>query len=250
MAINRKIYVVKRIFESSGKKLRLLLLLNTLASLLYIMTYGLTIINLSVIILIYFLTMCFGMVITFHRYYSHSSFVFKNKVLQYICTSLGLLSGSGSVFGWCAVHNKHHAKHDTEEDPHDTSKGLLRLLTLDYDYNIESKYVRHLFKNKFLMYTHKYYYLIILSYILLLYYMFGLQGIIVGFSIPSVLVVLAEGLTTYFLHKDGKPRCVKWMNWLVFGDGDHEEHHRNVKQYKLNHGDLSGWIIQHFLKRT
>lgn len=241
---------MKRIFESSGKKLRLLLLLNTLASLLYIMTYGLTIINLSVIILIYFLTMCFGMVITFHRYYSHSSFVFKNKVLQYICTSLGLLSGSGSVFGWCAVHNKHHAKHDTEEDPHDTSKGLLRLLTLDYDYNIESKYVRHLFKNKFLMYTHKYYYLIILSYILLLYYMFGLQGIIVGFSIPSVLVVLAEGLTTYFLHKDGKPRCVKWMNWLVFGDGDHEEHHRNVKQYKLNHGDLSGWIIQHFLKRT
>ncbi len=241
---------MKRIFESSGKKLRLLLLLNTLASLLYIMTYGLTIINLSVIILIYFLTMCFGMVITFHRYYSHSSFVFKNKLLQYICTSLGLLSGSGSVFGWCAVHNKHHAKHDTEEDPHDTSKGLLRLLTLDYDYNIESKYVRHLFKNKFLMYTHKYYYLIILSYILLLYYMFGLQGIIVGFSIPSVLVVLAEGLTTYFLHKDGKPRCVKWMNWLVFGDGDHEEHHRNVKQYKLNHGDLSGWIIQHFLKRT
>ena len=241
---------MKRIFESSGKKLRLLLLLNTLASLLYIITYGLTIINLSVIILIYFLTMCFGMVITFHRYYSHSSFVFKNKVLQYICTSLGLLSGSGSVFGWCAVHNKHHAKHDTEEDPHDTSKGLLRLLTLDYDYNIESKYVRHLFKNKFLMYTHKYYYLIILSYILLLYYMFGLQGIIVGFSIPSVLVVLAEGLTTYFLHKDGKPRCVKWMNWLVFGDGDHEEHHRNVKQYKLNHGDLSGWIIQHFLKRT
>ena len=241
---------MKRIFESSGKKLRLLLLLNTLASLLYIMTYGLTIINLSVIILIYFLTMCFGMVITFHRYYSHSSFVFKNKVLQYICTSLGLLSGSGSVFGWCAVHNKHHAKHDTEEDPHDTSKGLLRLLTLDYDYNIESKYVRHLFKNKFLMYTHKYYYLIILSYILLLYYMFGLQGVIVGFSIPSVLVVLAEGLTTYFLHKDGKPRCVKWMNWLVFGDGDHEEHHRNVKQYKLNHVDLSGWIIQHFLKRT
>ena len=194
--------------------------------------------------------MCFGMVITFHRYYSHSSFVFKNKLLQYICTSLGLLSGSGSVFGWCAVHNKHHAKHDTDEDPHDTSKGLLRLLTLDYDYNIESKYIRHLFKNKFLMYTHKYYYLIILSYLLLLYSTFGLQGIIVGFSLPSMLVVLAEGLTTYFLHKDGKPRCVKWMNWLVFGDGDHEEHHRNVKQYKLNHGDLSGWIIQHFLKRT
>lgn len=240
---------MKRIFESSGKKLRLLLLLNLLASFLYIITYGLTIIDLGVIILIYFLTMCFGMVITFHRYYSHASFHFKNKVLQYICTLLGLLSGSGSVFGWCAVHNKHHAKHDTDEDPHDTSKGLLRLLTLDYDYNIESKYIRHLFKNKFLMYTHKYYYLIILSYLLLLYSTFGLQGIIVGFSLPSMLVVLAEGLTTYFLHKDRKPRCVKWMNWFVFGDGDHEEHHRNVKQYKLNHGDLSGWIIQHFLKR-
>ena len=241
---------MKRVFESSGKKLRLLLFLNILFSTLYILMYGLTLLDLSVIMVIYFLTMCLGMVITFHRYYSHASFIFKNKVLQYLCTSLGLLSGSGSVFGWCAVHNKHHDKHDTPEDPHDTSKGLLKLITLDYDYNIESKYVKHLFKNNFLMYTHKYYYLLLLLHISALYYFFGLQGVAIGFSIPSILVVLAEGLTTYFLHKDGKPRCVKWMNWLVFGDGDHAEHHKNVKKYKLKHGDLSGWIIEHFLKRT
>jgi len=241
---------MKRLFESTGQKLRLLLLVNIIASIFYIYVNGFTLLDIFVILILYFLTMCLGMVITFHRYYSHASFTFKNNIIKYVCTLLGLLSGSGSVFGWCAVHNKHHAKHDTAEDPHDTSKGLLRLLTLDYDYNIESKYVKHLFKDKFLMYTHKYYYLILLIYISLLYYALGIHGVIVGFSFPSLLVVLAEGLTTYFLHKDGKPRCVKWMNWLVFGDGDHAEHHKDVKQYKLKHGDVSGWLIQHFLKRV
>tara|TARA_R110000822_G_scaffold58354_1_gene146041 strand:- start:182 stop:907 length:726 start_codon:yes stop_codon:yes gene_type:complete len=239
---------MKRLFESTGQKLRVLLLFNVLASILYTATYGFTIVDISIVLLLYFLTMCLGMVITFHRYYSHKSFTFKNNTLKYICTFLGLLSGSGSVFGWCAVHNKHHAKHDTEEDPHDTSKGLLKLLTLDYDYNIDSKYVRYLFKDKFLMYTHKYYYILILTYVGILYSLFSIQGVIVGFSLPSALTVLAEGLTTYFLHKDGKPRCVKWINWLVFGDGNHSEHHKDVKQYKLKHGDLSGWLIKNVLK--
>ena len=76
------------------------------------------------------------MVCTYHRFYSHKYFDFRNKFTKYLCTTLGLLSGSGSVFGWCGVHNKHHDKHDTPEDPHDSKKGFLSLITLNYDYNI------------------------------------------------------------------------------------------------------------------
>tara|TARA_B100000902_G_C27269609_1_gene895558 strand:- start:535 stop:1305 length:771 start_codon:yes stop_codon:yes gene_type:complete len=238
---------MKRIFESSGIKLRLLMLLNFIATVSYLSYFGISTVNVLTVLVMYFLFMAVGMVSTFHRFYSHKSFEFRNKFLEYFCTSLGLLSGSGSVFGWCAVHNKHHDKHDTPEDPHDPSRGLLSLLTLNYNYNIELKYVKYLFKNKFLMFTHKYYYLLIASFVLSLYSLFGIQGIVFGFCMPSFLSVVAQGMTTYFLHSDGNPQCVRWINVLVFGDGNHDEHHLDTKKYKLKYDDVSGWIIENLL---
>ena len=240
---------MRRLFESSGNKLRGLLLFNVIATSLYLFTYGMSLLNLSVVLGMYFLFMGVGMVSTFHRFYSHKSFEFRNKFLEYFCTTLGLLSGTGSVFGWCGVHNKHHDKHDTSEDPHGPDRGLLNLLTLNYNYDIELKYVKYLFKNKFLMFTHKYYYLLILGFVLSLYTLFGLPGVIFGFCMPSVLNVVAQGLTTAFLHKDGSPRLVRWMNILVFGDGNHSEHHENTKKYKLKYDDISGWLIENVLMK-
>ncbi len=237
------------LFESSGTKLRLLLLANVLVSIEYLAFYGMSLANLSVVLIMYFLYMCIGMVCTYHRFYSHKSFNFRNKFTKYLCTTLGLLSGSGSVFGWCGVHNKHHDKHDTPEDPHDSKKGFLSLITLNYDYNIELRYVKYLFKDKFLMLTHKYYYLMLSTYVLLLAIFFGFEGIVFAFCIPSAINVMVQGLTTFFLHKDGAPRYVNWLNWLVFGDGNHDEHHKDVKQYKLKHYDISGWIIHWILKK-
>lgn len=240
---------MKRIFESSGKKLRLLLLINTLIAFSYLFTNGITLGNIAVSALMYFLFMGIGMVCTFHRFYSHKSFEFRNKFLEYVSTTLGLLSGSGSVFGWCGVHNKHHHLHDTPEDPHNSNRGLLNLLTLNYNYDIELKYVKYLFKNKFLMFTHKYYYLLILGFVLSLYITFGLPGVVFGFCIPSMMSVVAQGMTTYFLHEGGKPQTVRWMNILVFGDGNHIEHHKDSKKYKLKHDDISGWLIENVLMK-
>lgn len=157
-----------KIFESSAIKIKMLLLSNILISIFYITTYDVTIYNVASMLLIYSLFMCLGMVVTYHRYYAHYSFTFKNKLYKYICTMLGLLSGSGSVLNWCAVHNKHHDKHDTPEDPHDTSKGLFNLITLNYNYNIELKYFKYLLKDKFLVFSHRYYLSLILIYVICL----------------------------------------------------------------------------------
>lgn len=238
-----------KIFESSALKIKFLLLSNILLSIFYLSVYEISLYNVLIALSIYFLFMCLGMVVTYHRYYAHYSFAFKNKLYKWICTILGLLSGSGSVLNWCAVHNKHHDKHDTSEDPHDSSKGLFNLLTLNYDYNIELKYFKYLLKDKFLVYTHRYYFILIFSYVALLSLFFGIQGVVFGFSIPSFLVVFVEALTTYFLHKGGKPRYVAWLNWLVFGDGNHDKHHKDLSLYKLEKNDLSGWIIHNVLRR-
>ena len=81
-----------KIFESSAIKIKMLLLSNILISILYITTYDVTIYNVASMLLIYSLFMCLGMVVTYHRYYAHYSFTFKNKLYKYICTMLGLLS--------------------------------------------------------------------------------------------------------------------------------------------------------------
>ena len=239
-----------KIFESSALKIKTLLLSNIVLSIFYIGSYGVSLYNVANVIVVYFLFMCLGMVIGYHRYYSHYSFKFKNKFYRYVCTVLGLLSGSGSVLNWCAVHNKHHAKHDTPEDPHCPSRGLFNLMLLNYNYDIELKYYKYLLKDKFLVFTHRYYLSFILSYIICLWLFFGIKGIVFGFSIPSVLVVFMQGITTFFFHKDGIPRYANRLNWLVFGDGNHDEHHKNVKQYKLKYYDISGWIIDNILRRA
>jgi stearoyl-CoA desaturase (delta-9 desaturase) len=239
-----------KIFESSAIKIKILLLSNILLSILYVSQYGISGYNTITLLSIYFLFMCLGMVITYHRYYAHYSFKFKNNFYKYVCTTLGLLSGSGSVLNWCAVHNKHHDKHDTPEDPHDSSKGLFNLITLNYDYNIELKYFKYLLRDKFLVFSHRYYLCLILIYVICLGFLFGIEGVVFGFSIPSFLVVFVEALTTYFLHKGGKPRYVAWLNWFVFGDGNHDSHHKDLSLYKLERNDLSGWIIHNILRRA
>jgi len=239
-----------KIFESSAIKIKMLLLSNIAVSIFYITMYDINMYNVASMLLVYFLFMCLGMVVTYHRYYAHYSFTFKNQLYKYICTILGLLSGSGSVLNWCAVHNKHHDKHDTHEDPHDTSKGFFNLITLNYNYNIELKYFKYLLKDKFLVFSHRYYLVLILLYVSCLALFFGIEGIVFGFSIPSALVVFVEALTTYFLHKGGQPRYVAWLNWLVFGDGNHDSHHKDLSLYKLERYDISGWLIHNILRRT
>ncbi len=237
-----------KIFESTGQKVRLLLLTNTLIASSYLFINGVTLENVVISTLMYFLFIAIGMVCTFHRFYSHKSFEFRNKFIKYVCTMFGLLSGSGSVIGWCGVHNKHHDKHDTPDDPHDFKKGFLNLITLNYNYDIELKYVKYLLKDKFLVITHKYYYLIILMYVVMLTIFFGFKGMVFGFCIPSMITVIVQGMTTYFLHEGGSPQTVRWMNIFVFGDGNHVEHHKNSKKHRHDKDDISGWIIDNILK--
>ena len=89
----------------------------------------------------------------------------------------------------------------------------------------------------------------ILMYVTMITIFFGIEGVVFIFSIPSALNVFIQGVTTFFFHKDGVPRYVNWLNWFVFGDGNHDEHHKNVKKYKLKNYDISGWMIDKILKR-
>ena len=243
-------------------------ILNIIVSLLFIATQGITLPNLAIVLSLFFIMNCLGITVTYHRYWTHSSFTFKYKWLEKFCTLCGILSGSGSGIGWVNIHRQHHLNSDTELDPHSAEKGFLKkfkhhilmphkLLKLDYSVESGSKYIRRLLRNKFLIRSHQLYYLIVLTYCLFLGLAFGLPGIVLGFCMPSALTMFAQILTNFLNHKNKnvyEPVNVWWMNILSFGDGWHKNHHDNqtgyttkIKWFEL---DISGLVIKYFLRKA
>ena len=59
----------------------------------------------------------FGMSLALHRYFSHKGFSC-GRVTQFILWWLGCMASQGPPLWWASKHRRHHAKCDTEEDPH------------------------------------------------------------------------------------------------------------------------------------
>tara|TARA_R110000822_G_scaffold66188_2_gene161726 strand:- start:421 stop:1164 length:744 start_codon:yes stop_codon:yes gene_type:complete len=245
------------VFESNLLKVKTIFLLNIVLSLSYIVVYGLSLSELAISIFIFFLMNCLGMAVTFHRYYSHGSFKFKHKLLEYICATLGMISCSGSALGWAGIHRHHHTHSDTPADPHQANRGLLSMLTIDYYYSPSSRIIIDLLKDKFILLSHKYFFVPAFVYCSVLFAALGFSGLMVGFSIPAFLTMFTQVFTNYINHKnenDFTPKNVWWMNFLNFGDGWHKNHHDNPRSFtsstKWYEIDVSGIMIKYVLGRV
>ena len=246
-----------KVTEATIPKTRLLYIGNVLFSLLYLITYGITWNSLLIVLSIFFIMNCLGVTITYHRYWSHKSFTFKHKWLEKLCTLFALLSGSGSAIGWANIHRQHHKHSDKQEDPHQAEKGFFKIMLMDYKLEVGHKYIVDLLRNKFLVKTHQYYFAILLLYCLVLYYLWGIQGLAIGFCIPSGVTMLSENLTNFINHyKENKygPSNVWWMNIFSFGDGWHKNHHDNPGNYTTTNKwyelDISGLCIKYILRKV
>ena len=149
----------------------------------------------------YFLYDCLGIVVTNHRYWAHKSFKFKSRGIKYLFSTLALLSGTGSSLGWAGIHIIHHKHSDSgEDDPHDPSRGFIKMLFLRYSLN-EMKMVRQalpLSRDPYIKYTNRYWVLIITTYVGLLLLLGGFQLLYFMFIIPSVLVMLVQALVIVY----------------------------------------------------
>ena len=211
-------------------------------------------INLLGSVVMYGLIGTFGIVPTFHRYYTHGTFKFKNKVLKIICTFLGSIGMSGTALSWAAIHKEHHIHSDTEKDPHEAKRGFLSLLKFNYDVfiNPHSDYIRNLMKDKTVMWFHKYYLAIIIGWVSLLTLTGGISLVYYGFLFPAVLTVLMSIFTVWLSHLDNEPQNIWWLSILSCGEGQHKFHHENVWEYKTDkkwyETDAAGFVIKHLLK--
>jgi fatty-acid desaturase len=252
---------LKNLFAADLKLVRGLFFINVfLAFLLPLFNIvPITTFGILISILIYYTLGGAGIVATFHRFHSHNSFQFKKKWIEVLFTTLGSLTGSGSALGWAAMHRLHHETPDKVGDPHAPLNGVWPTLTVKYNYHKGMwKNIKDLAAKPYLVFLHKYYFLILFIYIAVLFGMFSLSGIYYGFIIPSTITLLLSGLTNYvshipFLgyqrHKDGgKATNAWWMSLFNCGEGWHNNHHHNPSSFttkeKWWEWDMAGSIIR------
>lgn len=240
---------------------QLVLMIASLGSIYGFYTYGFTSNTIGLTFLGYFLYMCVGISITFHRLLCHRSFKTYNWFAMF-GTFMGTVSNTGSSIVWTAIHMNHHKNSDTTEDPHSPHHQGIKTFVLDYKLDItKTKWkLRHLIGDPFHMFLHKYYFAVIAAWSLLLFLIGGLELMIFLHWAPVVLSALMSNITNYVAHHPNwiggyrryNVNDLSTNNWLwaipTWGETIHNNHHKHP--YKWSHSerwwevDIGSYIIR------
>ena len=147
--------------------------------------------------------------------------------------------------GWIASHRMHHDNTDTDKDPHSPRHvGFLKVLTTTWSIDsIPRKYCKDLFRNKRIMFLHKYWKHVgisiwIVSLIISPYFLLGFC------VMPFILSRVAYGLLNTVGHmKDGGSNY-RWLDLFTVGEGFHLQHHINSSQIVLHDKDYVGHLTK------
>jgi fatty-acid desaturase len=169
------------------------------------------------------------------------------------------MGGTGSTIGWVAVHRHHHSHSDTIEDPHSPRHQGWKVLFPNYDFTWNKWAVRDLLVNKFHLFLHQYYFLILALWALILTALFGIAGFVFLFSMPIVCQVWSSVLSNYVNHAQWVPFGYRNYNLkddsvnnallalITFGEGWHNNHHATPGRASFKRRwwefDLTGSII-------
>ena len=108
-----------------------------------------------IVLIVYFLTGCLGMTMTYHRLLSHRSW-HPPKLMEYFFVILATVGLTGSAISWVAIHRKHHKYTDQPEDPHSPiHKGWFYCHFLSMFEKVELKYTLDLIKEPFYRFCSK-----------------------------------------------------------------------------------------------
>ncbi len=207
---------------------------------------------------IYALIGCFGISIGYHRLLTHKSFK-TSKFWERICTLFGALAFTGSSIGWVGVHRQHHRYSDKPGDPHSPEVYGSKMLIANYDFDPNKWSIRYLITDKFHLFVHKYYFLILAAWALF-WLTFGLNFLMFIVVIPAVISVWVSTISNYMNHKWGYTNFQTtdksknlWINAIfTFGEGWHNNHHARPGSYTFKvkwwEFDLGAWIIDRIRK--
>jgi stearoyl-CoA desaturase (delta-9 desaturase) len=193
-----------------------------------------TLSSILIVLFVYFLTGCLGMSMTYHRLLTHKSWK-SPKWFEYLGTVLGTLGCTGSSISWTATHRVHHTKTDKIGDPHSPSiLGYVKAQWLSMYSPVDIKR-SPVISSKFHQWMHRYYFLVIFLYILLIFLLGG--SIISWFFVPACILWNAGSLINTVCHTTAlgyrnfstpdQSSNNPLLGICMWGEGWHNNHHKN-----------------------
>ena len=195
---------------------------------------------LAVTIVLYWITICFGISMGYHRLHTHRSYRVP-LLLEYFFAVCGTLTLEGGPIFWVATHRLHHQKSDQPGDPHSPHDGkwwshMGWILFGETNHNntaVMSRYAPDLAKHRFYIWLNNYHWLPILILAAILYAFGGLPMMLWGVCFRVVVGLHATWLVNSATHLWGTRRFETtddsrnswWVALMTFGEGWHNNHH-------------------------
>ena len=211
--------------------------------------------------IMYFITGCIGMSITYHRLLTHRSFK-TWKLFEYIGTICATIGLTGSSLSWTATHRRHHAKSDRNGDPH--SPWIIGPIRAQFLSMFSLIYIKNspVIRSKFHQWIHRNYFNINLFYALVLWYIGGINYIIILWLVPAAILWNAGSCINTVCHCNflgyrsyntpDKSTNNPILGYLMWGEGWHNNHHRFQSSPRLGFRwweiDI-GWTIIKLIKK-
>ena len=196
----------------------------------------------------------FGIAIGFHRIYSHRCFL-PNKYFDRFLLICGTLACQSSSITWTSIHiGYHHRFTDTSKDPHTPIKGLFYsfltwTLYINKD-NINHKYAVNLIKDKWHLFFHKNYFLLVWLFVIILG-IINWKILLYGYFIAASISIFQDNLVNVLGHipavgyrnfntKDNSSNF-PLLGYFGWGQGWHNNHHSNPKSFDFGRSVSGKW---------
>ncbi len=211
--------------------------------------------QLSITFIVYFVTGCFGMSLTYHRLLSHKSWEAPNW-FYYFGSFAGTVGLTGSPLAWVAIHREHHLHTDTRKDPHSPLfKGIFTAQYLTMFPQPKMNYVKDLLAMPLQKFIHRNYWPIQIFWIAILFF-FDPFAIVYGYLAPAALLWNTGSAINTINHKFGyinhklenNSKNNLLLGFLAWGEGWHNNHHANPKAWYFGERkyefDIGGFFIK------
>lgn len=192
--------------------------------------------SIAIVLLMFFLSGCLGMTVTYHRLLTHRSW-HAPKWFEYLGTLLATIGCTGSSLAWTAAHRQHHANADKIGDPHSPqTMGYVNAQWTSMFSPIDIM-KSPVIKSRFHRAVHKHYFSIIVFYVTSIYLVGG--SVLSWFFVPAcVLWNMGSAINTIchtpklgyrnFDVKDASSNNLV-LGYLMWGEGWHNNHHAHAR---------------------
>ena len=99
-------------------------LIGVIGTPLYIFHRGLAFSE-AALFLFYLIATSLAITVGYHRLFSHATFK-TNSVIRFLLLFFGAATFQKSALRWASQHRQHHQFTDTELDPHNSKRGVIR----------------------------------------------------------------------------------------------------------------------------